>query len=303
MSFLRITVVGSVALDTVETPHGTAESILGGSALFVGTAASIFAPVEIVAVVGNDFPSEELEFLKKRKVGFEGLEVAKGKTFRWHGRYHENMNIRDTISVDLGVFAGFKPKLPVAAAQAEILMLANIDPKLQRGVLDQMTQPRFVAFDSMNHWITGHRKEVDAVMKKVDLVLLNDEELRLLTEEQSPVEGARKLIKKGPSYVVVKKGEHGAMLFSKDAPPFVCPAYPLAEAKDPTGAGDSFAGGMLGYLAATADFGSLNLRQAVVYAGVTASFTVEEFGVKGLEKLTRPRIEDRFRKFREMTEF
>ncbi len=300
---LHLTVVGSAALDTIETPQGRADDTLGGSAFYLAAAGSLFAPVHVVAVVGDDFEMSEVEFLRKRGVDLSGLQVTTGHTFRWHGRYHENMNIRDTIMVDLGVFNGFKPRLPRAAAEAEILMLANIDPDLQEGVLGQMKKPRLVAYDTMNHWITGHRSAVEELLKKVNIVLLNDEELKLLAGGNSIVEGAERLLKMGPKCVVVKKGEHGAILFTKGEPPFLCPAFPLAGAKDPTGAGDSFAGGMLGYLAATGDFGSMNMRQAVAYGGVVASFTVEEFGTARLEKLTREELDARYRKFREMVEF
>jgi len=300
---LHLTVVGSAAMDTIETPQGVAEEVLGGSAFYLAAAGSLFAPVHIVAVVGDDFDMNQVGFLKQRGVDLEGVDTAKGKTFRWHGRYHEDMNIRDTIMVDLGVFQGFKPRLPVAAAAAEILMLANIDPDLQEGVLSQMKKPRLIAYDTMNHWITGHRSAVEGLLKKVDLVLLNDEELKLLAGGSSIFEGAERLMKMGPRFAVVKKGEHGSILFTKDQPPFLCPAFPITHPNDPTGAGDSFAGGMLGFLAATGDMGAINMRRAVVYGGIVASFTVEEFGVKRLAQLTMDELDQRFCKFQEMIEF
>ncbi len=300
---LHITVVGSAALDTIETQSDHADNALGGSALYLAAAASLFAPVHIVAVVGDDFDMDQIEFLKERGCDLSGLEVAPGKTFRWHGRYHADMNIRDTVTVELGVFEGFSPKLPRAAAHAEILMLANIHPDLQEGVLEQMKGKRFVAFDTMNHWISGTRSGVESILKKVDLVLLNDEELALLVGGNSIFEGAAKLMKMGPKYVVVKKGEHGSVFFSQKGVPFLCPAFPLANPKDPTGAGDSFAGGMLGYLAATGDFDPMNMRRAVVYGGVVASFTVEEFSMRRLETLTEEEVHERYRQFIEMTEF
>ncbi len=299
----HLTVVGSAALDTIETPYGRAEDSLGGSALFMGAAGSLFAPVHIVAVVGDDFPTHQVEFLRARGVDLDGLEFVSGKTFRWHGRYHNNMNYRDTVSVDLGVFEGFNPRVPAAAAKAEILMLANIDPELQNSVLKQMVKPKLVVFDTMNHWITDQRQTIVQLLKKVDMALLNDEELQLLIGGKSTVDNATKLLEMGPHYAVIKKGEHGAILFTRHEPPFLCPAFPLCEPKDPTGAGDSFAGGMLGYLAATNDIGSYNLRRAVVYGAVVASFTVEEFGMKRLENLTQEHIEERFRQFRAMVEF
>lgn len=300
---LHLTVVGSAALDTIETPHGSAKEILGGSAFYLAAAGSLFAPVHIVAVVGEDFDMQQVEFLRQRGVDLTGVDTAKGNTFRWHGRYHENMNLRDTIMVDLGVFQGFEPHLPTDAAAAEILMLANIDPGLQEGVLSQMKKPQLIAYDTMNHWITGHRSAVEGLLKKVDLVLLNDEELKLLAGGNSIFEGAERLMKMGPRFAVVKKGEHGSILFSKDQPPFLCPAFPISHPKDPTGAGDSFAGGMLGFLAATGDLGAINMRRAVVFGGVVASFTVEEFGVKRLEQLTMNELDARFCKFQEMVEF
>ncbi|MBM3327079.1 MAG: sugar kinase [Calditrichaeota bacterium] len=299
----HLTVVGSAALDTIETPHGRADDALGGSALFMGAAGSLFAPVHIVAIVGDDFPRLEIEFLRARGVDLTGLESVPGKTFRWHGRYYENMNRRDTLSVELGVFEGFNPRLPAAAAQAEILMLANIDPALQTNVLKQTVKPLLVVFDTMNHWITGSRPAIVRLLKNVDMALLNDEELHLLVGGKSTVDNAAKLLEMGPRYAVIKKGEHGAILFTRDQPPFLCPAFPINDPKDPTGAGDSFAGGMLGYLAATNDIGSYNLRRAVVYGTVVASFTVEAFGMKRLETLDADEIEERFRQFRAMVEF
>lgn len=300
---LHLTVVGSAALDTIETPQGRADDALGGSALYLSAAASLFAPVHLVAVVGDDFPHHQIEFLKARNCDLSGLEITSGKTFRWHGRYHTNMNVRDTISVELGVFQGFNPKLPKDAASAEILMLANINPDLQEGVLLQMKKPRFVAFDTMNHWITGSRSSVERILTKVDLVLLNDEELGLLVGGKSIFEGAARLLKMGPKYVVVKKGEHGSIFFGQKSVPFLCPAFPLNNPMDPTGAGDSFAGGMLGYLAATGDFDPMNMRRAVVYGGIVASFTVEQFGTRRMETFTEDEVNERFRQFIEMTEY
>ncbi len=300
---LHLTVVGSAALDTIETPQDRADDALGGSALYLAAAASLFAPVHVVAIVGDDFDMGQVEFLRNRGCDLSGVEVAKGRTFRWHGRYHSNMNVRDTIMVDLGVFQGFNPKLPMDAAAAEILMLANINPDLQEGVLEQMNKPRFVAYDTMNHWITGSRSAVERLLSKVDLVLLNDEELKLLVGGNSIFEGAARLLKMGPKHIVVKKGEHGSVFFGQGTAPFLCPAFPLSEPKDPTGAGDSFAGGMLGYLAATGDFDPMNMRRAVVYGGIVASFTVEEFSTRRLETLSEEQVHDRFRQFIVMTEF
>ncbi|MBM3328683.1 MAG: sugar kinase [Calditrichaeota bacterium] len=300
---LHLTVVGSAALDTIETPHGRADDALGGSALYLGAAGSLFAPTHIVAVVGEDFPQQSVEFLAGRGVDLGGLTIAKGPTFRWHGRYHNDMNRRDTLALDLGVFAGFNPQLPTAAAEAGILMLANIDPTLQENVLRQMVKPRLVAYDTMNHWITGSRAAVQSLLRKVDLVLLNDEELALLTGGPATIENAGTLLEMGPRFAVVKKGEHGAILFCKSEPPFLCPAFPVRRPVDPTGAGDTFAGGMLGYLAATGDFGTFSLRRAVVYGTLAASFAVEAFGMNRLQEITLDDVEERFRQFQAMVEF
>ena len=279
------------------------QDALGGSVFFIGAAGGLFAPVNIIAIVGSDFPMSEIDFLKGRDVNLDGLEVEDGDTFRWECRYHENMNIRDTIRTELGVFAGFQPKLPENARHAGYLLLANIDPNLQLEVLEQMVSPRLIAFDTMNFWINSMRGEVIEILEKIDLVIINDEEIKLLTSERDPLSGAYRILDIGPRFVVVKKGEHGAILISRTSEPFLCPAFPLAEAKDPTGAGDTFAGAMLGYLAATDDISPFNLRRAVVYGTIAASFTVEDFSLNRLKTLTIDEIEERFRMFRSMMEF
>lgn len=295
--------VGSAALDTIETPHGRVEDALGGSVFYIAAAGGLFAPFNIVGVVGDNFPHDEIEFLTERGVNLDGIEVGDGNTFRWEGRYHKNMNIRDTISTDLGVFEGFQPKLPEAAREAKYLMLANIDPDLQLDVLSQMISPRLVAFDTMNLWINTRREAVDRLIGKVDVVIVNDEEIELLTGETSVIAGAHKLIGMGPHYVVVKKGEHGAVLAAREGAPFLCPAFPVSNPRDPTGAGDTFAGAMMGYLAATDDIGAFNFRRAVVYGTIAASFVVEEFSLGRLKNLSLEEIEERFRYFVTMTEF
>jgi len=299
----ELTVVGSAALDTIETPSGRVEDALGGSAFYIGAAASMFTPLHLIAVVGEDFPMAEIAFLRARGVNLDGLEVASGATFRWEGRYHENMNHRDTICTKLGVFEGFKPKLPRKAAEAGFLLLANIDPKVQLEVLRKMKSTRLTAFDTMNLWINERRSLVDQLIRKVDVVIVNDEELSLLTGTNSMLNGGLELLRRGPRYVVVKKGEHGAILLGRDQPPFLCPAYPLSAPKDPTGAGDTFAGAMIGYLAATGELSPFNFRRAVVYGTVTASFAVEEFGLGRLKSVTFEEIEERFRTFQAMVEF
>ncbi|MFC2150011.1 PfkB family carbohydrate kinase [Calditrichota bacterium] len=299
----QLTVVGSAALDTIETPHGRAERILGGSVFYIGASGSLFSHVNIVGVVGDDFPFEKIEFLKQRNVSLTGLETMPGETFFWEGVYHDNMNIRDTICTELGVFEGFKPELPIEAAAARYLMLANIDPQLQLDVLDQIKDPALVAFDTMNMWISIARDKVEEVISKVDVVILNEEEIGQFTNLHNPIEGAEEILKMGPHYVVLKRGEYGAVLIGGDQAPFICPAFPLSNPIDPTGAGDTFAGAMMGYLAATDDLSAMNMRLAVVYGNITASFAVEDFGLGRLEQLSDMEIEQRFREFREMVEF
>jgi len=299
----HITVVGSVALDTIETPYGRAEDTLGGSAVYIGAAASLYSPVHLVAVVGDDFPMESLDFLREREVDLEGVRVEPGSTFRWEGRYHRNMNRRDTIRTELGVFEGFRPELPASAAEANYLMLANIDPDLQLDVLKQLKDPQLVAFDTIKHWIRDKHGQIEELIRQMDVVIINDEELELLTGAGSLLAGADQLLEMGTRCVVVKKGEHGAILVGRDEVPFLCPAYPLAEPKDPTGAGDTFAGAMLGYLAATSDHSPFNFRRAVVYGSIAASFTVEGFGLDRLMNLTHSELDARFREYRAMVEF
>lgn len=298
-----VTAVGSAALDTIETPFGRVEEALGGSVFYIAAVGGIFAPVNIVCVVGNDFDKENVAFLSERNVNLEGMEVKTGKTFRWEGLYHKNMNQRDTISTKLGVFEGFNPILPDHAAGAEYLLLANIAPELQLSVLSQMKATRFIAFDTMNLWININRNAVEEVMTKVDLVTINDEELFMLTGEKSILTGAKKLLEFGPEYIIIKKGEHGSMLVTKNAPPFICPAYPIEKPIDPTGAGDTFAGALMGYLAATRDVSPMNMRRAVVYGSVAASFSVEAFSLDRLKTLDANQLHERYRQYKELVEF
>ncbi len=259
--------------------------------------------MNIVGVVGDDFDMARYDFLKERGVNLNGIEVVEGRTFRWSGRYHENMNDRDTLSTELGVFEDFNPKLAKEAAEAEYLLLANIHPDLQLKVMEQVKNTKLVVFDTMNFWIDSCRHEVNEMLRKVDIVTVNEEEIRLLTDERSPLAGAKKILKMGPKYVIVKKGEHGAIVVGNDVPTFLCPAYPIENAIDPTGAGDTFAGAMLGYLAATNDLGFMNLRRAVVYGTVAASFTCEAFSVLRLAQININDLDERLRKFQEMVEF
>lgn len=301
---MSVLVVGSVALDSVETPFGSVKDAVGGSATYISAAASYFvSPVRLVGVVGGDFPREGLTFLEERKVDLEGLEVIKdGKTFRWGGRYHYDLNERDTLFTDLNVFEFFDPKIPERHRKIRTVCLGNIDPVLQRRVLEQMEGPRIVVCDTMNYWINGKREELGKTLKLINIVILNDSEARLLSGEPNLIKAAKVIRGMGPSVVIIKKGEHGALLLTESMV-FSAPAYPMENIFDPTGAGDSFAGGFIGWLARTEDMSEENLKRAVIYGSTLASFCVEKFGVEGLSDLTWLRIQDRFRAFRELSRF
>lgn len=299
---MPVLVVGSIALDTVETSHGKAQDSPGGSALYFSAAASLFSPVNVVGVVGNDFDFSTIEFLKEREVDFTGLEVSEGKTFRWGGRYKENMNQRDTLFTHLNVFQNFRPAIPEKYRKDKLIFLANIAPELQLDVLAQVEKPVLSVLDTMNFWISGARDLLMQLISKVDVLILNDEELRELTNKFNMLESANLLLEQGPRAVVIKKGEHGAVLVSRKGY-FLAPAYPVPKVVDPTGAGDSFAGGFLGYLATCENIDDLNIRRAVVYGTVAASFAVEDFSFNRLKSITRQDIEARFHEVREMTSF
>jgi len=299
---MSILVVGSVAYDTVETPFGRAERVLGGSASFFSVAASFFSPVSLVGVVGNDFGEEQLAAFRGRPIDLEGLERMDGKTFHWQGRYSLDLNSRDTICTDLNVFEFFKPKIPARYRGAQVVFLGNIDPVLQRDVLGQVERPRVVACDTMNFWIKGKPGEVKETLKKVQVLLINDQEARELSGEWNLVKAARAIRAMGPSTLVVKKGEHGVLMFD-EAGTFAAPALPLERVFDPTGAGDTFAGGFLGYLASTGQEGDAALRRAVIMGSTMASFCVEAFSLDRLLRLTRPEIDERYREFERLTRF
>lgn len=300
---MSILVVGSVAFDTILTPHGNADEVLGGSASYFAVAASYFAPVKLVAVIGEDFPEQERAFLASRDIDLQGLSVAKGRTFRWTGKYHEDMNIRDTLDLQLNVFATFTPVLPASYRDCPFVFLANINPGLQDGVLDQLTtKPKLIACDTISYWIEGARPELEALLRRVEMLVINDEEARLLSGERNVVRSARKILGMGPQTLLVKRGEYGVLSFSPNSV-FAVPAYPLEEVFDPTGAGDSFAGAFMGYLAASNDLSEANVRKAIVYGSVVASFVVEDFSLRRLKTLTRDDIEHRYRQFVSLTEF
>ena len=299
---MSILVVGSVAYDTVETPVGRAERVLGGSASFFAVAASFFAPVNLVGVVGDDFGDAQLAAFRDRPIDLAGLERAPGKTFHWQGRYSQDLNSRDTISTELNVFEFFEPKIPEGYRSSELVFLGNIDPILQRRVLEQVDKPRVVACDTMNFWIKGKPRELRETLAKVQVLLINDQEARELSGEWNLVRAARAIRAMGPQTLVVKKGEHGVMMFT-DHGSFATPALPLDSVVDPTGAGDTFAGGFIGYLASAPELGDAALRQAVVMGSTLASFCVEAFSLDRLLTLTRTEIEIRYGVFEKLTRF
>lgn len=300
---MSIVVVGSVALDSVETPAGKLDKALGGSGTYFSTAASFFMDgVKLVGVVGDDFPEEHVEFLRSRNVDLAGLERASGKTFHWSGRYGDNLNVAETLATELNVFETFDPKLPESYRNAKYVFLANINPELQMDVLGQVRDTKLVVCDTMNLWISIRKTELLNTIKNVDIFILNDAEACQLTGESNLNKAARKLLDSGPNRIIIKKGEHGAVTFTKTSH-FSSPAYPLDAISDPTGAGDTFAGGFLGYLASTDDLSESNIRKAIVYGTVMASFNVEDFSLNRQRSLTRTEIESRFAEIREMTQF
>jgi sugar/nucleoside kinase (ribokinase family) len=299
---LKLVVVGSVALDTLETPFGRAGDALGGSATYFSLAARHYAPVGMVGVVGTDFPSRHVDLLVERGIDITGLVHEEGKTFRWSGRYDFDLNTAHTLDTQLNVFAGFKPHVPEPYRQAEYLFLGNIDPELQLGVLGQIRRPKFTALDTMNFWIGGKREALTEVIRQVDAVLINEAEARQYADTYSLLKAARDIRALGPRVVVVKKGEYGCVLFGEDCY-FVTPAYPLEEIKDPTGAGDSFAGAFMGYLARAGRTDEAVLRRAVVHGSVVASYTCEEFSVGRLTSLDAAAIARRYAEFRRITHF
>ncbi|MFA5701181.1 MAG: PfkB family carbohydrate kinase [Desulfuromonas sp.] len=299
---MSILAVGSMALDSVETPFGKADEVLGGSATYFSTAASFFTAVDLVAVVGEDFPQEHIDFLKQRGINTAGLAHSPGKTFRWKGSYSYDLNAATTLETQLNVFADFDPKLPESYRNAKYVFLGNIDPKLQLKVLQQVIRPRVVACDTMNFWIEGKREALLETLKYVDILLINEAEVRQLANEPNMVKAARKVLEMGPATLVVKQGEYGAVMFTPNAV-FAAPAYPLEAVFDPTGAGDSFAGGFMGYLSSVDNTSDEAMRQAIIFGSVMASFNVEEFSLGRMRELDINQVRDRYRKFQLLTEF
>jgi len=299
---MSLLVVGSVALDSVETPFGLKEDVLGGSATYFSTSASFFAPTQVVAVVGEDFPQAHLEFLKARGVDLEGVTREKGRTFRWKGRYGFQLNEAETLDTQLNVFQTFSPRLPEKYRDAKYVFLGNIHPELQSQVVDQVKAPKLVAADTMNFWINGSRPALLKTLKRVNLLFVNDAEARQLTGEHNIVRAARAILGLGPQRVVVKRGEYGALLFDQEHI-FACPAMPLADVFDPTGAGDTFAGGFMGTLATASHVDIETLRRAMVMGSVMASFTVEKFSLERLREVSHAEIRTRFSEFKRLTHF
>ncbi len=295
---MGLLVVGSLGLDTVITPFDKIEDALGGSATYISLAASYFSgPVNLVGVVGSDFPKEYMSMLENHSVDLEGLQIIEGgKTFRWTGKYHYDLNVRDTLVTDLNVFEKFDPVIPDKFKKSKYVCLGNIDPELQIKVLDQMENPQYIVCDTMNYWIEGKLDKLKELLKRVHVLIINDSEARLLAHEPNLIKASKKIREMGPETLIIKKGEHGAMLFTDDTI-FSAPAYPLEMIYDPTGAGDSFAGGFIGYLFKTRDLSPNNLKCAVIYGSAMASFCVEQFSTKGLEELSYLTIQDRYREF------
>ena len=299
---MSILVTGSVALDTVTTPFGTLKEGLGGSATHFSVSASYFTDVHLVAVVGDDFPKEHVEFLRSKNIDLEGLEKVKGKTFRWAGKYDYDLNNAQTLKTELNVFETFKPRVPENFKNIKNLFLANLDPELQLQVIEQVKNPQIIAMDTMNFWIQGKRDALIKTLKKVHLLTINEGEARLLAGDENLVRAARQIRAMGPKTLVIKRGEYGALLFNGEEC-FSAPGLPLEEIKDPTGAGDSFAGGFMGHLASTNDFSSASMKKAVIFGSVMASFNVEAFSCDRLRNLRQDEIKKRFLEFKKLAHF
>lgn len=301
----KLVIVGTVAFDAIETPFGKTDKILGGAGTFIGLAASKFnINSAIVSVVGGDFPQEYLDYMSGQNIDVSGIEIVdNGKTFFWSGKYHNDMNSRDTLVTELNVLANFEPKVPENYKDADVVMLGNLHPLTQMSVLNQMTRkPKLVVLDTMNFWMDCALEDLHNTIKHIDVITINDEEARQLTGEYSLVVAARKIHDMGPKFVVIKKGEHGALLFHQDSV-FYAPALPLEEVFDPTGAGDTFAGGFTGYLAKTEDYSFENMKNAVIYGSNLASFCVEKFGTERMENLHINEVQDRLKTFKDLTQF
>jgi sugar/nucleoside kinase (ribokinase family) len=300
----KLVIVGTVAFDAIETPFGKTDKILGGAATYIGLSASQFGTDgAIVSVVGGDFPQADIDMLESKGMNIEGLEIEKeGKTFFWSGKYHNDMNSRDTLATELNVLETFNPVVPEAYRDAEVVMLGNLHPMVQMGVIEQMNNPRMVVLDTMNFWMDIALDDLKKVINKVDVITINDEEARQLSGEYALVSASKKIMEMGPKYVVIKKGEHGALIFHKNEM-FFAPALPLAEVFDPTGAGDTFAGGFTGYLAKTGDYSFESMKRATIYGSCLASFCVEKFGTERMQNLTKEEVDKRLHQFKSLTQY
>jgi len=303
---MSLLVVGTVAFDAIETPFGKTDKIVGGAATYIGLAASYFTTnINLVSVIGGDFPEESLEMMRKHRINLDGLQIMENeKSFFWSGRYHNDMNSRDTLVTELNVLENFDPILPEAYKTSKVVMLGNLTPSVQMRVIEQMEEkPDLIVMDTMNFWMDIALDELKETMKKVDVLTINDEEARQLSGEYSLVRAANKILKMGPSFLVIKKGEHGALLFNSNNEVFFAPALPLEDVFDPTGAGDSFAGGFSGYLAATGNFSFENMKRAIIFGSALASFTVEKFGCERLIGLSQEQLDERVQQFVNLTQF
>ena len=299
---MSILAVGSVALDSVETPFGKTENVLGGSAVYFSVSASFFAPVNLVAVVGDDFPEEYIALLQKHRINIRGLEIAKGQTFKWKGKYDYDLSNPKTIYTHLNVFKHFSPKIPAEYRRSDVVFLANIDPDLQMNVMKQVEKPKITACDTMNYWIKNKRKSLLKISKQVDIFLVNEAEARELSGESNLLKAGKSILKLGPKKVIIKKGEHGVLLFS-DNFVFSTPAYLLETINDPTGAGDSFAGGLMGYLRKSGPASDSEVRKGIIYGTIMASYTVEDFSLNRLSKIAYSDIQKRYHSYRQLTRY
>jgi len=293
----EVLIIGSIGLDNLKTPHGEKQKILGGSISYSSVAARLFTPVNIVGVVGEDFPQQHIELFQSKNINLEGLEIRQGKTFRWYGEYNRDMSEATTIDTQLNSFADFNPVLNQNQKNADFVFLANIQPDLQLNVLSQMDNPRFVMCDTMNLWIKTMPEELKEVINRINLLLVNDKEAKMLTGEENLILAAQKILEMGPEYVIIKKGEHGSMLFSQEGEIFILPAYPLSDVKDPTGAGDTFAGGLLGYLSQESKISFQTLKRSMISGTILASFTAQEFGIDRLKMITNEQFAQRCEEF------
>ncbi len=301
----KLVIVGTVAFDEIETPFGNTDKILGGAGTFIGLAASLFeVDSAIVSIVGDDLPQEYIDLLSNKGINLDGLEIVKGgKTFYWKGKYHNDLNSRDTLITELNTLADFNPVVPDDYKDADVVMLGNLHPAVQLSVIKQMNErPKLIVLDTMNFWMDSALEDLKEVIKHIDVITINDEEARQLTEEYSLVKAAQEIHRMGPKFVVIKKGEHGALLFHNENV-FFAPALPLKEVFDPTGAGDTFAGGFTGYLAATNDISFENMKRAVIHGSNLASFCVERFGTERMENLSKAEVNDRLHQFKALTQF